>query len=177
MYLWVTLNRTQLTNLQFKAGCNNYKAKFKYTIQVKVINAQHGTVDRHFNVGRTQMRGSKSNIQWTCLSWTSNLNCYDFKRWNVYLGHHILGCVRKAIESKASIKLKPTAGRSRETAGEKGRIGKMPPGRAPTIRPSSSCSIANVVVIRRDAIIIDSGAILLLEKVGGGGGGGWRVLL
>jgi len=89
-------------------------------------------------------------------------------------------CGWKATKSKASRKLEPTAGGRQETAGEKGRrarrIGKMPPGRAPTFRPcSSSCSIANVVVIRRDAIIIDSGAILLFEKVGGGGG--WGVLL
>jgi len=74
---------------------------------------------------------------------------------------------------------RPSAGigKLREKKGRRARrIGKMPPGRAPTFRPCSSCSIANVVVIRRDAIIIDSGAILLFEKVGGGGGG-WGVLL
>lgn len=43
----------------------------------------------------------------------------------------------------------------------------------PTRRPCS-CLIANVVVIRCDAIVIDSGAILLFQKVGGSGdSGGW----
>jgi len=77
---------------------------------------------------------------------------------------------------KAGRKLESKAGGRRESekCRRARRIGKMPPGRAPTFRPCSSCSIANVVVIRRDAIIIDSRAILLFEKVGGGG---WGVLL
>lgn len=60
-----------------------------------------------------------------------------------------------------------------ERGGRARRIGKMPPTRRPC-----SCLIANVVVIRCDAIVIDSGAILLFQKVGDSGdSGGWGVLL